>query len=54
MPVLAISGEHSRMKNAVYNQLKEAAEQLTGDVAPGVWSRANSIRIVQPNAASMR
>jgi hypothetical protein len=35
MPVLAIIGEHSRMKNAVYNQLKEAAEQLTGDVAPG-------------------
>jgi len=34
MPVLAISGEHSRIRNAVYNQLQEAAEQLTGDIAP--------------------
>jgi pimeloyl-ACP methyl ester carboxylesterase len=35
MPVLAISGEHSRMKNAVYAQLKDVTEQLIGDVAPG-------------------
>jgi len=34
MPVLAISGEHSRIKNTLYDQLKEAAERLTGDVAP--------------------
>jgi pimeloyl-ACP methyl ester carboxylesterase len=34
MPVLAINGEHSRIKNAVYDQLKEASAQLIGDVAP--------------------
>ncbi|SEA77050.1 alpha/beta fold hydrolase [Pedobacter hartonius] len=34
MPVLAIAGEHSRMKGPVYGQLKEAAEQLIGAIAP--------------------
>lgn len=34
MPVLAIGGEHSRMKEAVYEQLKEAAKKLIWDVAP--------------------
>jgi len=34
MPVLAIGGEHSRMKDAVYEQLEEAAERLIRDVAP--------------------
>jgi len=35
IPLLAIGGEHSRMKNFVSEQFQEVAEQLTWKTAPG-------------------
>ena len=35
IPLLAIGGEYSRMKNSVFEQFKEVAEQLSWKIAPG-------------------
>jgi len=35
IPLLAIGGEYSRMKNSVFEQFEEVAEQLSWKIAPG-------------------